>query len=178
MSGKVIPMLQASYDYGIPLPISHSTVWLGAAAGWAHGDLGDPFANFYFGAFGNNWIDYKAEKRFRTVQSFPGYEIDELKGQSFGKALVEWSLPPLLISHLGTTALYATWVRASVFSAALATDLDDRSRREYWRNVGVQLDLRLVALSHHQVTLSLGTAVAAGGGRKSSREVMASLKIL
>jgi hypothetical protein len=35
------------------------------------------FANFYFGAFGNNYVDHKDEQRYREYQSLPGLEINE-----------------------------------------------------------------------------------------------------
>ncbi len=42
----------------LPLPIKHSSLWLRPAAGYGWGDRDNTFANFYFGAFGNNYVDH------------------------------------------------------------------------------------------------------------------------
>ena len=56
-----------------------------AAAGWGPGDeRHEPFANFYFGGFGNNWVDHRDEKRYRESDSFPGLEINEVGGTNYG----------------------------------------------------------------------------------------------
>ncbi len=38
----------------------------------------DPYANFYFGGFGNNYVDRRNVKRYREYDSFPGFEINEI----------------------------------------------------------------------------------------------------
>ena len=50
----MIPRLDATLDLGLPLPIHHSSIWLRTAGGHAFGEVDDPFANFFFGGFGNN----------------------------------------------------------------------------------------------------------------------------
>ena len=35
----------------------------------------DPFANFFFGGFGNNYVDRLEEKRYRQYYAFPGAEL-------------------------------------------------------------------------------------------------------
>ena len=35
----------------------------------------NPLAAFYFGSFRNNYVDYRPEKRYRELESFPGFEI-------------------------------------------------------------------------------------------------------
>ena len=78
VSSDVIPRLDSTFDLGFPLPINHSSIWLRTAAGHAFGDVDDPFANFFFGGFGNNYVDRKTEKRYREIDSFPGLEINEV----------------------------------------------------------------------------------------------------
>ena len=39
-----------------------------------------PLANFYFGGFGNNYVDSRAVKRYRDYDRFPGFGIDEHRG--------------------------------------------------------------------------------------------------
>ncbi len=171
------PRLHAGIDLGVALPVRHSSVWLRGAAGTAFGDHGDPFASFYFGGFGNNWIDHQASKRYREYYGFPGLELNEVGGRNFAKLTLEWNLPPLFFRRLGFPFFYANWISPSLFAGGLVTNLDQRSEQRRLRDVGLQVDIRLIALSHHQLTLSLGYARAFEAGRDASDEWMASLKI-
>ncbi|MGZ8854169.1 MAG: hypothetical protein ACXW2X_12310, partial [Thermoanaerobaculia bacterium] len=83
VDSKFFPRLHASYDRGFLLPLDHSSLWLHGSAGKSFGDRDNPFANFYFGAFGNNWIDYQEVRRYRDYYSFPGLELNEVGGNDF-----------------------------------------------------------------------------------------------
>ncbi len=168
----------AELDLGFPLPITHSSLWLRPSAGYSWGDRENTLSNFYFGAFGNNWIDYEEARRFRDSSSFPGLEINELEAGNFAKLLVEWELPPLRFERAGVPNLYLTWLSPSLFGSAIRTDLDDSSLRRDLFNVGAQVDLKLVIFTNLSSTLSLGYARAYESGRPSSGEYMISLKIL
>jgi hypothetical protein len=171
------PNLELDFDLGTPLPIRHTSLWLRTSAGAASGDRADPFANFYFGGFRNNWVDDKPYRRFQEPGSFPGIDIDALGGKNYAKALLELNLPPVVFTRLGTTSFFANWASLALFTGAIATNLDDAAIRRNVVEVGAQLDIRLVALSLHQFTLSFGYANAYEGGRKISDEFMASLRI-
>jgi hypothetical protein len=173
-----VPRILGTYDRGIPLPIGHSSVWLRTAAGVSPADRDNPFANFYFGGFGNNYVDHGNEKRYREHYAFPGLELNEVGGRNFLKSTVEWNLPPLRFARLGTPALYATWLRPAVFAGALATNVDARAVRRSTYDAGVQADLRTIMLSELEMTFSVGAAVAVEQGRRPGRELMFSLKIL
>ena len=43
------------------------------SAGWSEGERSSPLAAFYFGAFRNNYVDDRPEKRYREMESFPGF---------------------------------------------------------------------------------------------------------
>lgn len=171
------PRLQLDLDLGTPLPLAHSSLWLRTSAGVASGDRADPFANFYFGGFRNNWVDDKPYRRFQEPVSFPGVDIDALGGKNYAKALLELNLPPVVFQHAGTTSFFANWASLALFTGGIATNIDEASVRRDVVNVGAQLDIRLVALSLHQFTVSFGYANAYEGGRKISDEFMASLRI-
>jgi hypothetical protein len=178
VTGKAYPKLYGVLDVGRPLPLGHSSVWLRTTAGVSAQDRDDPFANFYFGGFGNNWVDHGDEKRYRHPYSFPGLEIDERSGRNFVKSMLEWNLPPLRFRRVGTPGLYATWARASLFAALLATNLEAAEARRTVSDVGLQVDVRLSLLSALDMTVSFGQAVAFESGRPPRHEFMASLKIL
>jgi hypothetical protein len=181
-SGEIwrgFPQLEAATGAGVPVPrLRNSSVWLRTWGGWSPGDRLEPFANFFFGGFGNNWVDVRDPKRYRDSGSFPGLELDEVAGTNYAKAMVEWNLPPLRFERAGSPALYASWLRTSVFGSALTTNLDLAPMRTRVANAGVQIDLRLALLSQQPLTLSGGWARAFERGQPSREEWMASLKIL
>ncbi|HEX5043245.1 MAG TPA: hypothetical protein VFV75_10080 [Candidatus Polarisedimenticolaceae bacterium] len=176
--GSTFPKLLGRFDAGLALPIPHSSVWLRTAAGGASGDRENSLASVYFGGFGNNWVDHGDVKRYRDVISFPGLGINEAAGQTFGKAMLEWNLPPLRFAHFGTPAAYASWLRSAIFVSGLVTDPDESAFRKKIGNAGAQVDLRFSVLSRLDMTFSLGWAVAYEDGVAPRREGMISLKIL
>jgi hypothetical protein len=173
------PRISADASRGFLLPVNHSSIWLRAAAGSSvGGNRNDPFARTYFGGFGNNWVDYRGIKQFRNTESFPGLEINQIGGASYGKAQVEWVSPPLRFRKVGIPSAYLRWAGMTVFASGLVTDFDDRDTRGSYVNVGAQGDLRLVTLSHLESTFSLGFATAAGDGLRRRSSVMASFKLM
>jgi hypothetical protein len=142
------------------------------------GPRDEPFANYFFGGFGNNWVDYQDPKRYRDVISFPGVEINALGGKTFVRAMAEWTLPPIRFRELGFSGLYGTWLRTALFTSVLATDPEYAEARRIVTNAGVQVDFRFVILWSLNMTLSLGAAAAVEEGEPLSHELMISLKIL
>ena len=100
------PQIHNDFDLGFALPINHSSIWLRSSVGYSYGDRNEPFANFYFGGFGNNYVDYQDEKRYRQYYSFPGVELNNIAGTNYGKLLFEWNLPPLRFSNIGFTSFF------------------------------------------------------------------------
>jgi len=176
--GQSFPKLLGSLDQGFALPLKHSSIWLRGAAGFSPSDPDEPFANFYFGGFRNNWVDHRDEKRYRTRYSFPGLDINETGGRNFAKATLEWNLPPLRFRRAGKPGLYLTWARPAVFVSVLGTDLEDGARRRTLANAGAQVDLRFTILSRLDMTLSAGYAIAMEEAFRPRHEGMISLKVL
>ncbi len=184
---KYIFMFYNNFDFGLSLPIDHSSVWLRSSLGYSFGEREDPFANFFFGGFGNNWIDHRSEKRYRSAYTFPGSEINAFGGKNYAKFLIEWNLPPIRFRHLGFPALYANWVRTALFTSVIRTNIDGDPATEplpqygFRRtlfNVGAQVDFRLVLFSNLSSFLSLGYARALEEDVKVTDEIMISLKIM
>jgi hypothetical protein len=167
-----------TFDAGAALPIGHSSVWLRTAAGVSPGSRDDVFSNFFFGGFGNNWVDHQNEKRYREYYSFPGVELNEIGGRNFARAVLEWNLPPIRFRRAGTPGFYLTWARPALFVAGLATDVDHEPSRRTAATLGGQLDLHLTTLSALDMMVSVGGAVAFPEGGDPSRELMVSLKVL
>jgi hypothetical protein len=135
-------------------------------------------SNFYFGGFGNNYVDYRDPKRYREYLSFPGAEINEIGGRNFVKGTAEWNLPPVRFSRAGSPGFYASWIRPAVFVSGLSTNLDDGSARRKAASIGTQLDLRLTVLSSMDVTLSVGAASVFERGQDTRRALMASVTLM
>ncbi len=178
VDGKFIAQVRAGYDRGFALPVGHSSVWFRESGGFSPTDRSEPFANFFFGGFGNNYVDHGDEKRYRDYYSFPGVDLNEIGGRNFLKSTVEWNLPPWRFRRAGTPGFYVTWMRPALFVTGLATDLDDAAVRRKAIDAGGQLDFRFSALSALDMTLSIGGAVAFEDGQRPRNEAMISLKVL
>jgi hypothetical protein len=176
-NGTLAARAYATYDFSVATPMSHSSVWLRTAAGFSPQDPSNPFANFYFGGFGNNYVDYRDEKRYREYYAFPGVELNAIGGRNFVKSTLEWNMPPVFFRRAGTPSMYLTWLRPAIFAGGLMTNLDRAAPKTDAGNIGGQADLRLSVLSTLDVTVSLGGAVAFQNGI-AHRELMASVKIL
>ena len=169
-------------------PIVHSSIWLRSAAGAGSAIPLNPYAQYFFGAFGNNWVDNGEIRRYREFYAFPGLAINEIGGRTFAKAILDWNLPPIRFLHFGTPGFYGSWIRTSVFvgdlhqlrsplrgrgrAAGASEDrADDRRRRSadgpalHW-------------LSRLDMTLSFGYAAAFESGVAPRHEAMISLKVM
>ncbi len=174
-----IPKLLLGFDFGFALPWKHSSIWLRNAAGAAFGEPFDEFANFYFGGFGNNYVDRGEVKRYREYYAMPGFELNAVPGRNFHRAMLEWNLPPVRFSRVGSANFFLSWARPSLFYTALTTNLDDSAIRQEVQNAGIQIDFRFTVLSRLNMTLSAGYARGFGNSLiPDDEEYMLSLKIL
>ena len=178
VDGTAVPRFHAAFDRSLLVPARHSSIWWRAAAGFSPHDRAHPFANFYFGGFGNNWVDRGEEKRYRDVYSFPGVELNEIAGRTFAKSMLEWNLPPLRFRRAGTPGFYASWARPAVFVGSVVVNPGSAGVRRTVTDTGAQVDFRFGLLSTLDMTVSVGGALAFEDGRPPQREAMLSVKIL
>ncbi len=176
--GQTIPKLRAGLDFGFALPLAHSSLWLRNSAGAADGERSNPFANFFFGGFGNNYVDSGSEKRYREHYAFPGFKIDEIGGRSYTRHMLDWNLPPYVFESVGTPAFHLAWLRPSVFASTLWTEPRDSALRRRYGDLGAQIDLRFSVLHWYDMTLSLGYAAGFRGAERAGKEWIISLKIM
>ena len=175
---RVVWQGRGNFDFGVPLPLPHSSIWSRSSAGTASGDRGDPLSNHYFGGFGNNRVDDGPVKRYREYGSMPGFAIDEISGRSFAKQTLEWNLPPIVFESVGQPGFHLQSLRPAAFASALWTDPQSATLRKRWGSVGAQIDLRVSVLHWYDMTLSAGYAVGYEGSRRAGNEWMISLKIM
>ena len=174
---NLFPKLYGGVDYGIPLPLANSSLWVYAHAGVAGGRRSSPLSAFYFGAFRNNYVDDRPEKRYREMESFPGFSIDEIAARRFAKLTGEINLPPLRFAEAGTPAFFLSHVRPAIFGGGMATAAPDGSNHRYY-DLGAQLDLNFTVALRLPMVLSVGAAGGWRDGHYRKTEWLASLKVL
>ncbi len=168
---------RAEFDFGFALPLKHSSIWFYNAAGLSDGERSNPLASFYFGGFGNNYVDDGAVKRYREYSSLPGFEIDEVPAGDFIRSVAEWNLPPVRFREAGTPSFFLSHLRPAVFFAAVVADPGESFERTV-TSVGAQLDLSFTIAHRLPMTLSVGYAAGYDEGNRVGDEWMLSLKIL
>jgi hypothetical protein len=175
---NIIPLVRGGLDLGFDLPMANSSVWSRTVAGAASGDRKIAAANYYFGGFGNNYVDNGSIKRYREFYAMPGFDLNAIKGRNFVRQMVEVNLPPANFASLGTQVFHATWARQSIFASSLWTDPNKAAQRKRYSSIGTQIDVRFSVLHWYDMTLSFGYAVGYTGSKRSGDEFMISLKIL
>jgi len=179
VNGETTPKFYGGFDIGFALPIRNSSIWFRNAAGYANGEVDDEFANFYFGGFGNNYVDSGDIKRYRHAYAMPGFELNEVGGRTFYRGTAEWNLPPIRFRGIGGPRFFLSWARPALFVSTLLANVDDSALRRRVNSIGAQVDFRFTLLSRLDMTLSMGYAVGSGDGVTGSPdEFMVSLKIL
>jgi len=178
VEGQITPQIRGALDLGWALPMPHSSIWLRTAAGAADGSHNQTVADFYFGGFGNNYVDDGPIKRYHEYFSMPGFGLQAISALRFAKELVEWNLPPAVFEDVGKPSLYLTWLRPSVFVAGLWTEPGYGAAGKNYASAGTQIDLRFTILHWYDMTLSLGYAVGYQDSRRAGTEWMISLKIM
>jgi hypothetical protein len=175
--GHFYPKLYGGVDLGTALPWHNSSVWIYAHAGISGGPRLDALAAYYFGSFRNNYVDNRPEKRYREMESFPGFEIDEITARKFGRLTGEVNLPPVRFAEVGTPAFYLSYVRPAVFAGAMATQAPEGGGHHYY-DAGAQLDLNFTVALRLPMVLSAGVAGGWQDGHYRKTEWLASLKIM
>ena len=123
-------------------------------------------------------MDYRAIKQFRNTESFPGVDINEVSGATYGKAQMEWTSPPLRFRKVGIPSAYLRWAGLTAFASGLVTDFDDSETRRTYGSVGAQADLRMITISQFESTFSVGLAAAAGKAISHKPALMVSFKLM
>ncbi len=178
---ELFPHILFNFNYGYLLPLKHSSLWLRSSFGASQGKRSIAFSNFYFGGFGNNWIDHQDVQRYHEYYSFPGVKLNSIQGQNFAKITTEWTLPPIRFRRAGTPGMYLNWSRISLFSSGIISDINNSTYQNKVANLGLQVDFKMVIFTYMSATFSLGYATALKENlpiKKATNEFMISLKIL
>ena len=183
--GNLFPKVQGTLDLGFQLPINHTALWFRNAYGNSFTKSINPFTRFGFASFGNNYIDNASSKMYRNPYSFAGLSYDSeisIIAKNFYKITAELSLPPIRYRKFGFFNLFANYTHPTIFAGSLFTnnykDVSGKEMSATYRNIGFQMDTKLVMFSHLSSTLSFGWARAFSIGADSNEfdEWMISLK--
>ena len=189
--GNFFPKVNGNFDFGFQLPLDHTSIWFRNSFGNSFAKEINPFSRFGFASFGNNYVDNSSSKMYRRAFSFAGLSYDadrSIIAKSFYKTTIELVLPAIRYRKLGFFNLFATYSHPTIFAGSLFTkNYDDQfinmdspgvEYSERFKNVGFQIDTKLVMFSHLSSTFSFGwaRAFAEGTESRSFDEWMVSLK--
>jgi len=173
------PSFVSNQDLGFLIPtVKNSSFWIRNSIGQSLGNRESSLSYFYFGGFRNNYVDWQPSEQYREALAFPGAEIDEIKAYNYVKTMGEINLPPLHMRNVGTSWLYPTYIKASVFGTHLMTNFDKQSTINNYFNTGAQMDIQLVLFSYLRTTWSVGYARKFENNKANSDQLMLSLKLL
>ncbi len=180
VNGEITPQFRGEFDFGLPLPLAHSSIWLRSAAGVANGDRNSTVANFYFGGFGNNYVDDKSIKRYREYSiRCPGFGIDQVSALSTSCA--RWPSGTCRRTSSSRSARPASTSpgcgrRCSPrVSGPIPATRRCASSTRAW---AVRSTCSFSVLHRYDMTLSAGYAVGFQGSQRVGSEWMISLKIM
>lgn len=177
--GNFYPSFVSNQDVGFLVPgIRNTSFWIRNSIGQSLGDRSSGMSHFYFGGFRNNYVDWQPSEQYRHAMAFPGAEIDEVKAYNYVKTMGELNLKPIRLRGIGTSWLYPTFIKSSLFGTHLFTNFDSDTDRKHLFNAGVQVDIQLVLFSYLKTTWSVGYARKFEAGLSQSDQLLLSLKLL
>jgi hypothetical protein len=150
------PQLINNFDFGFLLPLRNSSLWFRTSAGQSFGESDKTNSYFYFGGFGNNYIDYRSAQQYREMSSFPGVQIDEISALNYGKISTEINFKPIRFKRFGLKGFYATYTRFTVFGMGLFTNIANDQPQTNFFSSGIQVDWEIVLFSLLKSTFSVG----------------------
>lgn len=179
VNNQFFPSIVSNQEKGFLIPnIRNSSFWIRNSIGQSAGSSQSVFSNFYFGGFGNNYIDWQPSEQYRDAVSFPGADINEIPARNYVKTMGEINIKPLRLRNVGTTWLYPTYIKSSLFGTHLLTNIFDDSTRKNYFNLGIQTDIQLVLFSYLKTTWSVGYARKYESTTSDKGRWMLSLKLL
>ena len=178
-SGRLYPSIISEQHFGVLIPgIRNTSFWIRNSVGQSFGDRESSFSKFYFGGFRNNYVDWQPADQYRKVLAFPGVGIDAIEGHNFVKTMGELNLKPIRLRNVGTTWLYPTYIKSSVFGTHLLVNPNYSKEMRNVFDAGVQIDLELVLFSYLKTTWSAGYARKFESSFAPSEQWMFSVKLL
>ena len=174
LSSQIVGGVNADWNWYWTVARPHNVLHLQIAGGYTNAPEDEVLGQFYFGGFGNLFVENKNVKQFRDPFRFPGAPIYSMPAGGFAKVMVEHNLPPIRFPGARVGSHFLSHIDASRFAQGLI--LDERPS-SLGRNLGAQVNLVFKHWSNLESTLSTGIARAWFGDR-SSWEWILSIKLL
>jgi hypothetical protein len=152
----------------------HNTFHFQLAGGYHYDNPDLIQARFYFGGFGNRYVENVDVKQYRKLFRFPGLPIYSLAADRFVKVIFENNLPPLRFANAAIGSHLINHVDASIYSQALFMNSDQGDK---WIDLGAQVNFVMKHWFNLETTFSTGIAKA-WGKNSSDWEWFMSLKLL
>lgn len=177
--GELFPSIISNQSIGWLIPgVRNSSFWIRNSIGQSLGNKESGMSNFYFGGFRNNYVDWQPSEQYRSTLAFPGANIDEIQAHNFIKTMGELNLRPLRLRNFGTSWLYPTYIKSSIFGTHLMTNFDNTNNLNHYFNLGAQIDIQLVLFSYFKTTWSVGYAQKMIASENGTGQWMVSIKLL
>jgi hypothetical protein len=152
--------------------------WIRNSVGQSFGKRESAMSYFYFGGFRNNFVDWQPSEQYRKPLAFPGAQIDEIKAYNYIKTMGELNLRPLRLRNVGAGWMYPTYIKSSIFSTHMLSNLNIEGLTRNIFNFGGQIDIQLVLFSYLKTTWSVGYAVMTEKQTDTKGQLMLSVKLL
>ena len=137
--------------------IPHNTLHFKLAAGYHYDNKSLRQARFYFGGFGNRYVENENVKQYRKVFRFPGIPIYSLDAERFIKIMFENNFPPIRFVNISFSQHFINHFDASLYSQALILKSDLAKK---WIDIGVQGNVVFKHWFNLESTFSAGIAKA------------------
>ncbi len=152
----------------------HNIFHLKLAAGYVQKNNNLDQAHFFFGGFGNRYVEDSPVKQYRDVLRFPGIPIYSLLSDKFGKLLIEENFPPVRFYNVSIGEQFLNYIDMSIYSENLFTKSD---KYKNYTDAGGQINFVFRHWFNLESTLSAGIAKA-WYGKTNSWDWFLSIKLL
>ncbi len=152
----------------------HNIFHLKLAAGYVQKNNNLDQAHFYFGGFGNRYLEDAPVKQYRDVLRFPGIPIYSLLSDKFAKLLIEENFPPVRFDDVRIGEHFLNYIDMSIYSENLFTK---SGQDQNYTDAGGQINLVFKHWFNLESTLSAGIAKA-WYGKENSWDWFLSFKLL
>ncbi len=147
----------AEAGYYLPALFPHNILHFKLMGGYRRTLDDMAIGKFYFGGFGNRYLEDGKIRQYRKVFRFPGIPIYSLATDRFVKGLIEHSSPPYRPGGIHLGHHYLSYINASWYSQGLWLN---SPRSKLWLSLGAQINFNFKHWYNLQSTLSLGAARA------------------
>lgn len=114
-------------------------------------------AQFFFGGFGNRYVEDEPVKQFEKIFRFPGVPIYSIVTDRFFKVMIENSFPPIRFDNVSIGNHYLKNINLAIYSQALVTGSFQSNK---WIDVGTQINFVFSHWFNLESTISTGIARA------------------